>query len=254
MNSDDLATLRRALSGDGATARYYKQGINWAQFHAEHQAERESLDRVESFVREADAEIARLRDPDYSPAYQDEYQRLWHEAAARAEAAEADVARLERERDEERVLHDAWRRDSDAYKDRWTAEQAKRWAAEAEVARQAEWIKRVSSTATDAATAADASEARVARLRDGLRPENLARLFHETYESLAPFHGYKTRKDSAVSWDEVPAANKALMIATADTVARALLAEDGAAKVCPNCGRTIRTETCEACAMPDGAA
>lgn len=31
---------------------------------------------------------------DYSPAYQDEYQRLWHEAAARAEAAEAEVARL----------------------------------------------------------------------------------------------------------------------------------------------------------------
>lgn len=32
------------------------------------------------------------------------------------------------------------------------------------------------------------------------------------------------------------------------------LAEDGAARVCPNCGRKIRTETCEACAMPlDGA-
>jgi len=31
-----------------------------------------------------------VSDPDYSPAYQDEYQRLWHEAAARAEAAEAE--------------------------------------------------------------------------------------------------------------------------------------------------------------------
>ena len=31
-----------------------------------------------------------MSDPDYSPAYQDEYQRLWHEAAARAEAAEAE--------------------------------------------------------------------------------------------------------------------------------------------------------------------
>ena len=25
---------------------------------------------------------AKMLDPDYSPAYQDEYQRLWHEAAA----------------------------------------------------------------------------------------------------------------------------------------------------------------------------
>lgn len=33
-----------------------------------------------------------MTDPDYSPAYQDEYQRLWHEAAARAEAAEAELA------------------------------------------------------------------------------------------------------------------------------------------------------------------
>lgn len=39
-----------------------------------------------------------MTDPDYSPAYQDEYQRLWHEAAARAEAAEA-------ERDTARAAH-----------------------------------------------------------------------------------------------------------------------------------------------------
>lgn len=40
---------------------------------------------------------ARGGDPDYSPDYQDEYQRLWHEAAARAEAAEAEVARLRKD-------------------------------------------------------------------------------------------------------------------------------------------------------------
>jgi hypothetical protein len=30
-------------------------------------------------------------DPDYTPAFQDEYQRLWHEAAARADRAENDL-------------------------------------------------------------------------------------------------------------------------------------------------------------------
>lgn len=29
-----------------------------------------------------------MNDPDYSPAYQDEYQRLWHEAAASAQILE----------------------------------------------------------------------------------------------------------------------------------------------------------------------
>lgn len=43
------------------------------------------------------------------------------------------------------------------------------------------------------------------------RGEKLARRFHELYEELAPQHGYKTRKESAVPWDDVPAQNKALM-------------------------------------------
>jgi hypothetical protein len=46
-------------------------------------------------------------------------------------------------------------------------------------------------------------------------PEELAQLFHETYERLAPEHGYETRTASAVPWSDVPAANKALMIAVA---------------------------------------
>jgi len=44
--------------------------------------------------------------------------------------------------------------------------------------------------------------------------EKLAERFHETYERLATGFGYKTRGESAVPWANVPAANKALMIAT----------------------------------------
>lgn len=51
-----------------------------------------------------------------------------------------------------------------------------------------------------------------------MTPEELARLFHETYESLAPEFKYKTRKRSSVPWDELPADNKALMVATAGRV------------------------------------
>lgn len=48
--------------------------------------------------------------------------------------------------------------------------------------------------------------------------EQLARLFHETYERLAPSFGYETRKDSAVPWEQVPERNKRLMIAVADYI------------------------------------
>lgn len=60
----------------------------------------------------------------------------------------------------------------------------------------------------------------VAALRR-LTPEQLASDFHHNYETLAPHYGYRTRPETAVSWDEVPAANKALMIA----VIRALVFE-----------------------------
>lgn len=52
------------------------------------------------------------------------------------------------------------------------------------------------------------------------RAERLARAFHEAYERLAPVYGYETREESAVPWEDVPAANKALMI----EVAREILA------------------------------
>lgn len=46
-----------------------------------------------------------------------------------------------------------------------------------------------------------------------MTPELLAQRFHEEYERLAPSFGYQTRKESAKPWAEVPARNKALMIA-----------------------------------------
>lgn len=41
--------------------------------------------------------------------------------------------------------------------------------------------------------------------------DNVAQRFHEAYERLAPEHGYQTRPESAVPWEDVPANNKALM-------------------------------------------
>jgi hypothetical protein len=52
--------------------------------------------------------------------------------------------------------------------------------------------------------------------------EELARLFHETYERLAPQYDYETRPESATPWDEVPEHNRKLMIATAAEVLRKL--------------------------------
>lgn len=45
--------------------------------------------------------------------------------------------------------------------------------------------------------------------------EQIARAFHHTYERLAPDHGYETRPESAVTWEQVPANNKALMTSVA---------------------------------------
>lgn len=54
--------------------------------------------------------------------------------------------------------------------------------------------------------------------------ESVARLFHETYEKLAPTFGYETRKESAVAWDDVPENNRSLMIAVAGEVIAAHVA------------------------------
>ncbi len=52
--------------------------------------------------------------------------------------------------------------------------------------------------------------------------EDIAELFHTTYERLAPAHGYKTREASAVPWMDVPENNRTLMIAVAREVRAAL--------------------------------
>jgi regulator of replication initiation timing len=57
--------------------------------------------------------------------------------------------------------------------------------------------------------------------------EGIARLFHDTYERLAPEHGYETREASAVPWEDVPDANKSLMVAVAGHVLAALAGDPG---------------------------
>ena len=54
------------------------------------------------------------------------------------------------------------------------------------------------------------------------REERVARLFHETYEELAPSFSYETRKASAVPWDSVPENNRRLMIAIVSRVLASL--------------------------------
>jgi hypothetical protein len=51
-----------------------------------------------------------------------------------------------------------------------------------------------------------------------MNPEQLAKLFHETYERLAPDYSYTTRPESAKPWQDVPENNKQLMIAVAGEV------------------------------------
>jgi hypothetical protein len=57
-----------------------------------------------------------------------------------------------------------------------------------------------------------------------MTPEQLAELFHTTYERLAPSFGYETRPGTAKPWSEIPEdnKNKRLMIAVAGEVLRQL--------------------------------
>ncbi len=52
--------------------------------------------------------------------------------------------------------------------------------------------------------------------------EQLAQMFHETYERMAPEFGYNTQEASAVPWEAVPEPNKSLMVAVAGHVLREL--------------------------------
>ena len=51
-----------------------------------------------------------------------------------------------------------------------------------------------------------------------MKAEQLAMLFHKTYEELAPNFNYETRKASAKPWADVPESNKRLMIAVAEKI------------------------------------
>lgn len=46
--------------------------------------------------------------------------------------------------------------------------------------------------------------------------ERVARRFHDLYEMLAPKYGWETQERSRVSWEDVPDANRELMIAVVD--------------------------------------
>lgn len=43
--------------------------------------------------------------------------------------------------------------------------------------------------------------------------EDVARRFHEVYETLAPSFGWETQERSSVPWDELPEENRKLMVA-----------------------------------------
>jgi hypothetical protein len=48
--------------------------------------------------------------------------------------------------------------------------------------------------------------------------EQLAKLFHDSYEELAPSHGYETREASRKPWEGVPENNRSLMVAVAQKI------------------------------------
>lgn len=59
----------------------------------------------------------------------------------------------------------------------------------------------------------------------------IAREFHETYERVAPTLGYRTRSDSAVTWEDVPEVNKQLMrCVVADLLERNIIVGDAGLK------------------------
>lgn len=82
-----------------------------------------------------------------------------------------------------------------------------------------------------------------------MQPEELARRFHDTYETLAPHFGYETRAASAVPWEQVPANNKNLMIAVCRTLLAFLQGDDQAlAQQCRYCEK-YPPNACSICAV-----
>lgn len=48
--------------------------------------------------------------------------------------------------------------------------------------------------------------------------ETIARAFHNTYEAQADFYGWETQEATRTAWDDLPTANKALMLSVVDTL------------------------------------
>ena len=48
--------------------------------------------------------------------------------------------------------------------------------------------------------------------------EAIARRFHAAYEAQADFYGWETQEATRTRWDELPTANKALMLSVVDTL------------------------------------
>lgn len=61
--------------------------------------------------------------------------------------------------------------------------------------------------------------------KDAVPDEEVAKMFHESYEELAPSFGYETRKETRKDWEEVPPNNKELMVAVIKQIRLALQAE-----------------------------
>ena len=74
--------------------------------------------------------------------------------------------------------------------------------------------------------------------------EGLAKIFHSTYERLAPQYGHTTNRATAVPWDQMPEKQKQLMLAVCTEVLRQI---DRYSK-CPDCGRPAHgiNEICHA--------
>lgn len=132
-----------------------------------------------------------------------------HGVVASLETAIAEVVALRAERDEAFAQRD--HRDWVLAGEREAREAAER---ERENANR-QWSR--------AEARVEAAEAEAKRYREALaKPVKIARLFHETYERLAPNYGYKTREESAVPWELVPEPNRDLMIEVATVVGAAL--------------------------------
>jgi hypothetical protein len=73
--------------------------------------------------------------------------------------------------------------------------------------------------------------------------ETVAKLFHEQYERLAPSYGWKTNPSSACAWENLPHANRELMVHVVNVVLDAIGYSRPAAPTTGPAGRRLRHNT-----------